>query len=59
MPGFTADCLETLDEINHEAREVFRHAGGEELYVCPCLNDYSPWIEALRTIIKEEGQGWL
>jgi ferrochelatase len=59
MPGFTADCLETLDEINHEAHAVFRHAGGEELYVCPCLNDYAAWIEALGTIIKEEGQGWL
>jgi ferrochelatase len=59
MPGFTADCLETLDEIGNEAREVFRHAGGEELYVCPCLNDHPAWIEALRTIIAQEGRGWL
>jgi ferrochelatase len=59
MPGFTADCLETLDEIGHEAREVFRHAGGDELYVCPCLNDHPAWIEAMRTLITEEGQGWL
>jgi protoporphyrin/coproporphyrin ferrochelatase len=59
MPGFTADCLETIDEIGTEAREVFRHAGGEELYVCPCLNDHPAWIEAMRTIIAEEGQGWL
>jgi ferrochelatase len=59
MPGFTADCLETLDEIGNEARETFRHAGGEELRACPCLNDHPAWIEAMRTIICEEGQGWL
>ncbi len=59
MPGFTADCLETLDEIGYEAREAFQHAGGQELYVCPCLNDHPAWIEAMRTIIAEEGQGWL
>jgi protoporphyrin/coproporphyrin ferrochelatase len=59
MPGFTADCLETLDEIGHEAREAFRHAGGEELRACPCLNDHPAWIEAMRAIIVEQGQGWL
>ena len=59
MPGFTADCLETLDEIGNEAREAFLHAGGEELYPCPCLNDHPAWIEALRIILAEEGQGWL
>ena len=59
MPGFTADCLETIDEIGYEAREAFRHAGGEELHVCPCLNDHPKWIEALRTLVTGEGQGWL
>jgi ferrochelatase len=59
MPGFTADCLETLDEIGYEAREFFRHAGGEELRACPCLNDHPRWIEAMRTLLVEEGQGWL
>ena len=59
MPGFTTDCLETLDEIGHEARETFRHAGGEELRACPCLNDHPAWIEAMRTLVLEEGQGWL
>jgi ferrochelatase len=58
-PGFTADCLETLDEIGNEARETFRHAGGEELRQCPCLNDHPAWVEAMRTIIVEEGKGWL
>jgi ferrochelatase len=59
MPGFTADCLETIDEIGFEARERFRHAGGEEVHACPCLNDHPAWIEAMRTLVVEEGQGWL
>lgn len=59
LPGFTADCLETLDEIGHEAREAFRAAGGEELHACPCLNDHPTWIEALRVLVTEEGKGWL
>jgi ferrochelatase len=58
-PGFTTDCLETLDEIGFEAREIFRHAGGELLHQCPCLNDHPAWIEALRTLVHEEGTGWL
>ncbi len=59
LPGFTADCLETIDEIGHESLEVFRHAGGEELVACPCLNDHPRWIEAMAAILREEGQGWL
>ncbi|MBI3409754.1 MAG: ferrochelatase [Planctomycetes bacterium] len=59
MPGFTADCLETLDEVGHESREVFRTAGGEELHACPCLNDYPVWIAAIGQILTEEAQGWL
>ena len=59
MPGFTADCLETLDEIGNEARETFRHAGGELLHACPCLNDHPAWIRALHTLILDEGRGWL
>ena len=58
-PGFTADCLETLDEIGNESREVFRHAGGEELHPCPCLNDHPAWIEAHETLVLEEGKGWI
>jgi ferrochelatase len=59
MPGFTADCLETVDEIGHEARQVFLAAGGTELHACPCLNVHPRWIAALRTLVLEEGQGWL
>jgi ferrochelatase len=59
MPGFTTDCLETLDEIGFEARELYRHAGGEELHQCRCLNDHPVWIEAMKTLVMEEGKGWL
>ncbi len=58
-PGFTTDCLETLDEIGNEASEAFRHAGGEKLHACPCLNDHPAWVEAMRTLVVQEGQGWL
>jgi ferrochelatase len=59
MPGFTTDCLETIDEIGFEARETFRHAGGEELHPCPCLNAHPAWIQAMCTLLQEEGQGWI
>jgi len=59
LPGFTADCLETVDEIGHESREVFEHAGGEHLRAIPCLNDHPKWVDAMERIVREEGQGWL
>jgi ferrochelatase len=59
MPGFTTDCLETIDEIGHEATEAFRHAGGDELVRCPCLNDHPAWIEAMRALVLDEGKGWI
>lgn len=59
MPGFTADCLETIDEIGHESQEVFHKAGGGQLRACPCLNDHPRWIDAMATILREEAQGWL
>lgn len=58
-PGFTADCLETLDEIGRESREVFEHAGGAELHQCPCLNNHPAWIEAMRQIVVQEAPGWI
>ncbi len=58
-PGFTADCLETIDEIGFEAREIFRHAGGEHLHQCRCLNEHPKWIEGMRSLVLQEGQGWL
>ena len=59
LPGFTADCLETIDEIGHESEEVFHKAGGAELRACPCLNDHPKWIDALEAILRDEGQGWI
>jgi len=59
MPGFTADCLETLDEIGHESRALFLKAGGEALHACRCLNDHPTWIAALRTLVVENGKGWI
>lgn len=58
-PGFTADCLETIDEIGHESAEAFRHAGGEQLFQCPCLNDHPAWISALRQLVVDNGGGWV
>lgn len=59
LPGFTADCLETVDEIGNESREVFEHAGGEHLKSGTCLNDHPAWIEAMARIVRDEGHGWL
>jgi ferrochelatase len=59
LPGFTADCLETIDEIGNESREVFLHAGGQTLHNGRCLNDHPKWIEAMARIIRDEGHGWL
>jgi ferrochelatase len=57
-PGFTGDCLETLEEINMEAREAFLHAGGEKFSYIPCLNDSSDWTRALATITAQHLAGW-
>lgn len=59
LPGFTADCLETTDEIGHESRAVFEKAGGEKLHNGRCLNDHPAWIAAMARIVREEGTGWL
>lgn len=59
LPGFTADCLETIDEIGRESREVFLHAGGEKLHNGRCLNDHPKWIEAMAKIVCEEAGSWL
>jgi ferrochelatase len=57
-PGFTSDNLETLEEINQEAREAFLHAGGSEFNFVPCLNDQHEWIAALSAIAIQHMQGW-
>jgi ferrochelatase len=57
-PGFTSDCLETLEEINHEARAAFLAAGGKEFNYIPCLNDQHEWIAALSAVAIQHMQGW-
>lgn len=53
-PGFTTDCLETIDEVGREALEVFQKAGGENYHRCPCLNDHPLWIEGMNRLIEDE-----
>ena len=57
-PAFTSDCLETLEEINQEAREAFLHAGGQAFHYIPCLNDDPQWIDALGEISQRHLSGW-
>ena len=57
-PGFTADCLETLEEIGIEARAAFLAAGGKAFHYIPCLNDQHQWIAALAEIAMRHLQGW-
>ncbi|MFW8593859.1 ferrochelatase [Cribrihabitans neustonicus] len=58
-PAFSADCIETLEEINEEIRESFEEAGGEEFLYIPCLNDDGGHIDALAGVIGENLKGWL
>jgi len=57
-PGFTGDCLETLEEIAQEARDAFIASGGKEFNYIPCLNDSTEWITALSAIAQSHMQGW-
>lgn len=58
QPGFTADCLETIDEIGYEGLEEFRSGGGENLIRVPCVNDAPEFITALRVLVEREADGW-
>ena len=57
-PGFSADCLETLEEIGDEVREAFTQAGGERFSYIPCLNDNPAWVQALADLAGRHLQGW-
>ena len=57
-PGFTGDCLETLEEIAQEARAAFLVAGGKEFNYIPCLNDSPEWISALASLTERHLAGW-
>ena len=58
-PAFSADCIETLEEINEEIRESFEAAGGEEFTYIPCLNDDDAHFRALAAIAEANLKGWL
>lgn len=57
-PGFVADCLETLEEIDQEARQAFLEEGGQAFHYIPCLNDRPDWIGALTDLAERHLQGW-
>ena len=58
-PGFSADCLETLEELGIRGRETFRAAGGEHFALLECLNDSAEGIGLLDTLVRRELAGWL
>jgi protoporphyrin/coproporphyrin ferrochelatase len=58
-PGFSADCLETLEEIAMENAEIFRHAGGENFAAIPCLNDTPGGMAVIRDVVTRELKGWV
>ncbi|MDP1932814.1 MAG: ferrochelatase [Gammaproteobacteria bacterium] len=57
-PGFSADCLETIEEIAEENKEYFLHAGGERYEYITALNDRPEHIEALASLVLDNLQGW-
>jgi ferrochelatase len=59
MPGFSADCLETLEEIAQENAGIFKHNGGEQFAAVPCLNDSDPGMDVIRQLVLRELQGWI
>ena len=58
-PGFSADCLETLEEIAGENAEYFHHAGGTNFAAIPCLNDSEAGMRVIETVVLRELQGWV
>jgi ferrochelatase len=57
-PGFSADCLETIEEIGAENRDYFLEAGGERYSYIPCLNDRPDHLGMLRDLLLRHGSGW-
>jgi len=58
-PGFLADCLETLEEIQMQCRDAFLAEGGRQFRYLPCLNDQPAWIDALAGLVMRHTRGWL
>ena len=59
MPGFAADCLETLEEIAMENAENFKHAWGQNFAAIPCLNDSPGGMAVIRDVVLRELKGWI
>lgn len=57
-PGFTADCLETLDEIGREGARQFTESGGGAFTFIPSLNDHPVWLDAMMAVVRRETLGW-
>jgi ferrochelatase len=58
-PGFSADCIETLEEIAGEVAEIFHHAGGANFSHIPCLNDSDEGMDVIETLVRRELSGWI
>lgn len=58
-PGFSADCIETLEEIDGEVREIFTHAGGERFAHITCLNDSEEGMDVIEAMVRRELGGWI
>lgn len=58
-PGFSADCLETLEEIAVENGDIFKHHGGRNFAAIPCLNGSEPGMRVIQEIVLRELQGWI
>ena len=58
-PGFSADCIETLEEIAVENRDIFKANGGVNFAAIPCLNDSDEGIAVIRHVVQRELQGWV
>lgn len=58
-PGFSSDCIETLEEIDGEVREIFMHAGGRHFAHIPCLNDSPEGMRVIETLVRRELRGWV
>jgi ferrochelatase len=58
-PGFSADCLETLEEVAMQGRDSFLESGGSQFAYLPCLNDSIEGMTMLEALVRRELSGWI
>ncbi len=58
-PGFSADCLETLEELDGENRHYFEENGGQQYAYLPALNDSEEGLGVIENVIRRELKGWI